>query len=72
MFKEIFRMSAYYKCNQICHLCMAHKNTFMVSPANLFEKQRRDTLGAFLASSLKPGLRCNLFQDSTIFCIGFG
>ena len=65
--QEIFRLSAYYKCTQICHLCKADKDTYMISPANLDAKTRRDTLVDFLSSSLKPGARCSLTKFITVY-----
>ena len=58
--QEVFRMSRYYKCNNICHMCMADKETYMISPANLAAKPRLDKVMDFLSSSLKPGARCTL------------
>ena len=56
--KEILHLNRWYRCNFICHRCHAHKDTFMVSPARLLDKQRCSA-EEFFRVSVKPGKQCN-------------
>ncbi|CAK9028221.1 unnamed protein product, partial [Durusdinium trenchii] len=58
---EILHLNRWYRCNFICHRCYAHKDTFMVSPARLLDKQRCSA-EEFFRVSVKPGKQCPLFS----------
>ena len=52
--KEVMNLRHYYKANRICHLCRAHKSSYMKAPSSLASEHRHD-LAAFLGEALRPG-----------------
>ena len=70
--QDVLQLSRWYKCNYLCHLCWAHKDSYMCSPADLLQKPRV-SLEDFYRVSVKPGQRCFLhaFSQSSARTYGF-
>ena len=70
--QEVLNLRNYYQCNQICHLCRAHKSTYMVPTLRQLRAERY-TPDEFFTQCLKPGpIWIQVMTYSHCFFLGYG